>query len=269
MRNELSDLVHLMACLRDTEYGCPWDRAQTYRSIVPFTLEEAYEVADVIERGDFDELKSELGDLLFQVIFYSRLAEEDARFNLSDVIESIVSKLLSRHPHVFPDATFDSFGKSEPSSLAEIKQTWEAKKEKERAARGQLDLFDDVPLMLPALSRAQKIQKRATRVGFDWSSIDGVMAKLFEEVDEFKQAQEAENQTAMIEEYGDLLFTMVSLARHVNIDSEQALRLATQKFESRMKQVTHLADRQGIDLTIATDDEKNGLWAQVKASELD
>ena len=144
MSYQLTDLVRLMACLRDPEHGCPWDRIQTYRSIVPFTLEEAYEVGDVIERGKFDELCAELGDLLFQVVFYARLAEEDGRFRLDDVIDVIVSKLLTRHPHVFPDATFQSFGHSEGSSVQSIKQTWEAKKAEERASRGQLELFDDV-----------------------------------------------------------------------------------------------------------------------------
>ena len=163
MSYQLSDLVRLMECLRDPEHGCPWDRGQTYQSIVPFTLEEAYEVSDVIERGVFDELQGELGDLLFQVIFYARLAEEDGRFTLDDVIEAIVTKLLERHPHVFPDATFESFGESSGASVKTIKQTWEAKKAEERANRGQLDLFDDVPLELPALSRAQKIQKQIGR----------------------------------------------------------------------------------------------------------
>jgi ATP diphosphatase len=264
MSYQLSDLVQLMACLRDPEHGCPWDLSQTYQSIVPFTLEEAYEVSDVIERGALNELRGELGDLLFQVIFYSRLAEEDGRFTLNDVIDAIVSKLLARHPHVFPDGTFESFGESSGASVQAIKQTWEAKKAEERANRGQLDLFDDVPLGLPALSRAQKIQKRAVRVGFDWPSIDGVFDKVHEELDELHAARADENIDAVREEYGDLLFTMVSLARHLGIDSEQALRLATQKFESRIGEVLRLAKRQGIDLTIATDNEKNGLWDQAK-----
>ena len=264
MSYQLSDLVRLMRCLRDPDHGCPWDRSQSYQSIVPFTLEEAYEVGDVIERGAFDELRGELGDLLFQVIFYSRLAEEEGRFTLDDVIEAIVSKLLKRHPHVFPDATFESFGTSSGASVSAIKQTWEAKKAEERASRGQLDLFDDVPMALSALSRAQKIQKRAVRVGFDWPSIDGVFEKIHEELDELHEARSSGNLDAVREEYGDLLFTMVSLARHLGIDSEQALRLATQKFESRIGEVVRLARTQGIDLTIATDNEKNGLWDLAK-----
>ena len=264
MSYQLSDLVKLMGCLRDPDHGCPWDRSQSYQSIVPFTLEEAYEVGDVIERGAFDELCGELGDLLFQVIFYSRLAEEDGRFTLDDVIEAIVSKLLKRHPHVFPDATFESFGKNSGASVSAIKQTWESKKAEERASRGQLDLFDDVPMALPALSRAQKIQKRALRVGFDWPSIDGVFDKINEELDELHEARLERQLDAIREEYGDLLFTMVSLARHLGIDGEQALRLATHKFESRIGEVIRLARAQGIDLTIATNNEKNGLWDQAK-----
>ena len=265
MSYQLADLVRLMACLRDQEHGCPWDRSQTYRSIVPFTLEEAYEVSDVIERGKFDELCAELGDLLFQVVFYARLAEEDGRFSLDDVIDAIVSKLLTRHPHVFPDATFESFGESQGVSVQSIKKTWEAKKAEERASRGQLELFDDVPLGLPALSRAQKIQKRALKVGFDWSSITGVFEKIDEELVELQTARAAEDSVAIQEEYGDLLFTIVSLGRHLGFDSEQALRLATQKFESRIETVNRLAKAQGIDLAIATDNEKNGLWDQAKA----
>lgn len=265
MSYQLADLVRLMACLRDQEHGCPWDRSQTYRSIVPFTLEEAYEVGDVIERGKFDELCAELGDLLFQVVFYARLAEEDGRFCLDDVINAIVSKLLTRHPHVFPDATFESFGESQGVSVQSIKKTWEAKKAEERASRGQLELFDDVPLGLPALSRAQKIQKRALKVGFDWSSITGVFEKIDEELVELQTARADEDLAAIQEEFGDLLFTIVSLGRHLGFDSEQALRLATQKFESRIETVNRLAKAQGIDLAIATDNEKNGLWDQAKA----
>ena len=265
MSYQLADLVRLMACLRDQEHGCPWDRSQTYRSIVPFTLEEAYEVSDVIERGKFDELCAELGDLLFQVVFYARLAEEDGGFCLDDVINAIVSKLLIRHPHVFPDATFESFGESQGVSVESIKKTWEAKKAEERASRGQLELFDDVPLGLPALSRAQKIQKRALKVGFDWSSITGVFEKIDEELVELQTARADEDLAAIQEEFGDLLFTIVSLGRHLGFDSEQALRLATQKFESRIETVNRLAKAQGIDLAIATDNEKNGLWDQAKA----
>ena len=266
MTYRLDDLIHLMACLRDPSYGCPWDRKQTYESIIPFTLEEAYEVADVIERGALDELCSELGDLLFQVVFYARMAEEEGLFTLEEVIHSVVSKLLSRHPHVFRDATFESFGHSGSPSIQSIENFWETKKVEERADRGQLDLFGDVPMGSPALTRAQKIQKRATSIGFDWSSTEGVLSKMTEELRELQEARSQKNQDAILEEFGDLLFTMVSLARHLDINSEQALRLATRKFESRIRTVTQLAQEQGIDLTIATDNEKNGLWEQAKTA---
>ena len=266
MTYRLDDLIHLMACLRDPSYGCPWDRKQTYESIIPFTLEEAYEVADVIERGALDELCSELGDLLFQVVFYARMAEEEGLFTLEEVIHSVVSKLLSRHPHVFRDATFESFGQSGSSSIQSIENFWETKKVEERADRGQLDLFGDVPMGSPALTRAQKIQKRATSIGFDWSSTEGVLSKMTEELRELQEARSQKNQDAILEEFGDLLFTMVSLARHLDINSEQALRLATRKFESRIRTVTQLAQEQGIDLTTATDNEKNGLWEQAKTA---
>ena len=266
MTYRLDDLIHLMACLRDPSHGCPWDRKQTYESIIPFTLEEAYEVADVIERGAFDELCSELGDLLFQVVFHARLAEEDGLFSLEEVIQSVVSKLLSRHPHVFRDATLESFGQSGSLSIESIKKFWETKKVEERADRGQLDLFGDVPMGFPALTRAQKIQKRATSIGFDWSSTEGVLSKVTEELHELEEARSQQNPDAILEEFGDLLFTMVSLARHLDINSEQALRLATRKFESRIRAVTQMAREQGIDLTTATDNEKNGLWEQAKTA---
>ena len=264
MMYQLDDLVRLIACLRDVEYGCPWDREQSFQSIVPFTLEEAYEVADVVERQAFDELPSELGDLLFQVVFYARLAEEQSLFSLQHVVHAIVVKLLARHPHVFPDATFKSFGYETLTSLDEVNSQWEEKKIGERVQRGQLDLFDDVPRLLPALTRAQKIQKRAKHIGFDWPDLGGVIEKIAEEFDELKQAHQANKTDAIREEFGDLIFTVVSLARHLNIDSEQALRLATQKFESRIGHAIELAQIQGIDLMAATANEKQGLWDQAK-----
>ncbi len=264
MMYQLDDLVRLMVCLRDAEYGCPWGREQSFQSIVPFTLEEAYEVADVVERQAFDEMPSELGDLLFQVVFLAQLAEEQRLFSLQHVVHAIVVKLLVRHPHVFPDATFKSFGQKRPLLLDEIKSKWEVKKIVERSHRGQLDLFDDVPRLLPALTRAQKIQKRAKHIGFDWPDLGGVIEKVAEEFDELRQAHQTGNTDAIREEFGDLIFTVVNLARHLNIDSEQALRLATQKFESRIGRVMQLAQVQGIDLTLATAYDKQGLWDQAK-----
>jgi ATP diphosphatase len=266
-RFDVDDLIQLMSCLRDPNHGCPWDREQTFETIVPFTLEEAYEVADAVERGSWDELQGELGDLLFQVIFCARLAEEDGRFDFNAIVHGIATKLLIRHPHVFPDGNLASFGRLEESSVSEIKRRWEARKAEERASRGQYALFDDVPLVLPSLSRAQKIQKRAARIGFDWSDIGGVFEKIDEEIAELQEARKSGDLDSVMEEFGDLLFTMASLARHLDLDSEKSLRQATQKFESRIAGVVQLAENQGIDLITANADEKHNLWCAVKQAQ--
>lgn len=263
-RYGIEDLLQLMACLRDSVHGCPWDLQQSYQDIVPFTLEEAYEVADAIERGAFDELPGELGDLLFQVVFYARIAQEEGRFGFSDVVHQLVSKLLIRHPHVFPDATLASFGKADDASLDEIKSRWESQKARERSARGQQGMFDDVPMNLPALARAQKIQKRARAVGYDWADLDGVLDKLTEELTELQAARRDGTPEEITEELGDVLFTVVSLGRHLGVDNEQALRLATQKFETRMQRVVEIVAAEAVDLETADDDLKNTLWARAK-----
>ena len=184
------DLKRLMSRLRDPQTGCPWDVEQTYRSIAPSTIEEAYEVVDAIERNNLEHLKEELGDLLFQVVFYSQIALEEERFNLDDVVSDLVSKLIRRHPHVFPENTLESRASATrtPEQEAEIKARWEALKREERQAKGQAGLLDDIPLNLSALTRATKLQKRASSVGFDWPSMDGVIEKIEEELDEVKQA---------------------------------------------------------------------------------
>lgn len=261
----LTDLQQLMACLRDPEAGCPWDVAQDFVDIVPFTLEEAYEVADAIERQDFESLPGELGDLFFQVIFYTQIAKERDQFTLEDVIHQVTAKLLARHPHVFPTGELKSFGKASPTSVASIKNQWETTKSKERAARGQLGLFDDVPHALPATTRARKIQKRAARVGFDWDDVSGVWAKLDEEVEELRTALSEQRPQDILAEFGDLLFTVISLGRHIGVDTEQALRFATRKFESRMTAVIHLAEQAKMNLEEATDEEKEHLWVRAKA----
>ena len=264
-RYGIEDLLQLMACLRDAVHGCPWDLQQSYEDIVPFTLEEAYEVADAIERGAFDELPGELGDLLFQVVFYARIAEEEGRFDFPEVVHQLVSKLLIRHPHVFPDATLASFGKADDASLDEIKGRWESQKARERSARGQQGVFDDVPVNLPALSRAQKIQKRARGVGYDWADPDGVLEKLTEELAELQSARCEGAPEQVVEELGDLLFTVVSLGRHLGVDNEQALRLATDKFTRRMRTVLAIAEADSIDLTTADTALKDELWNRAKA----
>ncbi len=263
-RYGIDDLIRLMACLRDPEHGCPWDLSQSYPQIVPFTLEEAHEVADAIERGAFDELPGELGDLLFQVVFYARLAEEEGRFDFSEIVHGLVEKLLRRHPHVFPDASFASFGRADQTDMGEIKTRWEQTKATERATRGQLGLFDDVPLALPALSRAQKIQKRASRAHFDWTEVGEVFAKLEEEVLELQGALSVADQGKIDHELGDVLFTVVNLSRHLGIDAEQALRGATARFESRMSHVLRAAKAQEVDLASASDEVKDALWRVAK-----
>ena len=263
-RYTLDDLLHLMACLRDPVRGCPWDIAQDFQDIVPFTLEEAYEVADAIERDDLQALPGELGDLLFQTVFYAQIAKDRDLFCFADVVHQITAKLLSRHPHVFPDGTLQSFGQAAEQSVDSVKDNWEKTKAEERALRGQLGLFDDVPRVLPATTRAHKIQKRAARIGFDWPDIQGVLDKVNEESREFQEALTAADSAAVREEFGDLLFTMISLGRHLGVDSEQVLREATQKFESRMLQVISIADAEGIALSEASDTVKEGLWDRAK-----
>lgn len=261
---KLDDLLHLMACLRDPVHGCPWDIAQDFKDIVPFTLEEAYEVADAIERDDLEALPGELGDLLFQAVFYAQIAKDRDLFSFDDVVHHITRKLLARHPHVFPDGTLQSFRQAADQSVDSVKETWEKTKAKERASRGQLGLFDDVPRVLPATTRAHKIQKRAARIGYDWSDVQGVFDKVREESRELQEALADSDSAAVREEFGDLLFTMVSLGRHLGLDSEQTLRAATQKFETRMMRVIAMADAEGVALSEASNTVKERLWDRAK-----
>ncbi len=218
----VQDLLNLMARLRDPQSGCPWDLKQTYASIVPHTLEEAYEVADAIEQGDLDHLKGELGDLLFQVVFYAQLAKEEGRFEFDDVIDGITRKLLRRHPHVFP--TGELYAPAETPRLTDeqVNQRWDEIKAEERAEKSgapeQLSLLDDVPVALPALSRAAKLQKRASQVGFDWPAALPVVDKVREELDEILEAMVDNDAEGIAEEVGDLLFSVVNLARHLKVD---------------------------------------------------
>ncbi|WP_108446905.1 nucleoside triphosphate pyrophosphohydrolase [Halomonas denitrificans] len=244
-RHDLHHLLELMAVLRDPEQGCPWDVQQDWDSIVPHTLEEAYEVADAIERRAFDELPGELGDLLFQVVYYSQFAAEEGRFDFHDVIDTLTAKMLHRHPHVFPDGTLAS--RREGASAAEVEtrqvhSRWESLKAEERAERAQdapepASVLDDVPRTLPALSRAAKLSKRAARVGFDWPDARGVLAKIREELDEVEQALAEGDRDHATEEVGDLLFAVTNLARTLKADPEQCLRHTNAKFERRFRHV--------------------------------
>ena len=268
---QLNDLLHLMARLRDPQYGCPWDLQQNYASIVPHTIEEAYEVADAIERGDFEHLPGELGDLLFQVVYYSQLAQEEGRFEFATVVDAITTKLLRRHPHVFPDG--DLYGAPDMARLSEaaVKQRWEEIKAEERAEKAaapeQLSLLDDVPTTLPALSRAAKLQKRAAQVGFDWPEALPVVDKVREELDEVLEAMSANDEEAMAEEIGDLLFVVVNLARHLKADPETALRAANAKFERRFRFIEQVLREQGRDMQACSLEELDSIWAQAKREE--
>ena len=267
----LPDLLHLMARLRDPQFGCPWDVQQNYASIVPHTLEEAYEVADTIERGDFDDLKGELGDLLFQVVYYSQLAREEGRFEFAGVIDGITRKLIRRHPHVFP--TGDLYAPLETPRLSEeqVKQRWEEIKAEERAEKAaapeQLSLLDDVPAILPALSRAAKLQKRAARVGFDWPAALPVVDNVREELDEVLEAMASNDAEAMAEEVGDLLFAAVNLARHLKVDPENALRAANTKFERRFRFIEQALRQTHRPIEDCTLEEMDALWGEAKRQE--
>ncbi|GLZ88176.1 nucleoside triphosphate pyrophosphohydrolase [Metapseudomonas resinovorans] len=268
---QLNDLLHLMARLRDPQYGCPWDLKQDYASIVPHTIEEAYEVADAIERGDFDHLPGELGDLLFQVVYYSQLAKEEGRFEFAGVVDAITRKLVRRHPHVFPDG--DLYGAPDMARPEEaaIKQRWEEIKAEERAEKAaepeQLSLLDDVPTALPALSRAAKLQKRAAQVGFDWPEALPVVDKLREELDEVLEAMSENDPQAIADEVGDLLFVVVNLARHLKVDPETALRGANAKFDRRFRFIEQALREAGRPIEDCTLEELDALWGEAKKQE--
>ena len=236
-------LVAIMARLRDPVEGCDWDRVQTWSTIAPYTIEEAYEVADAIERDDAADLKDELGDLLLQVVFHSRIAEEAGAFTLDDVVTSIADKMERRHPHIF--------------GQADHSPGWETIKAQERATKADTSALAGVALGLPALSRADKLQKRAARVGFDWPDAAGPIAKVFEEIDEVREAQ-AET---VAEEIGDLLFAVTNWARHLGIDPEAALRAGNAKFERRFRAIEGQAGDAFADMTL---EQKEALWQSVK-----
>lgn len=268
---QIDDLLHLMARLRDPQYGCPWDLKQTFATIVPYTLEEAYEVADAIERADFEHLPGELGDLLFQVVYYSQLAQEEGRFEFAAVVDGITRKLIRRHPHVFVDG--DLYGAPDAARLEEaaVKQRWEELKAEERAAKAavpeQLSLLDDVPQALPALSRAVKLQKRMAQVGFDWPDALPVVDKVREELDEVLEAMSENDPQAISEEIGDLLFVVTNLARHLKVDPESALRAANAKVERRFRFIEQALREAQRPIENCTLDELDALWGEAKKQE--
>jgi nucleoside triphosphate diphosphatase len=273
MRYRIEDLLTLMQVLRDAKQGCPWDIKQDWDSIVPHTLEEAYEVADAIERRAFDELPGELGDLLFQVVYYAQFGAEEQRFDFGDIVDTLTAKMLRRHPHVFPEGTLAS--RRPPGVSAEEVQTqqvnsrWEALKADERAERATEtpSVLDDVPRALPALSRAAKLSKRAARVGFDWPDATGVVAKIREELAEVEEALAAGDQQHAREEVGDLLFAVTNLARTLNADPEQCLRGTNSKFERRFRYVESALNAAQRPLMEASLDEMEAHWQAAKAQE--
>lgn len=263
--SKIDKLLGVMAMLRDPENGCPWDLEQRFETIVPHTLEEAYEVAETIETGDMGELCGELGDLLFQVVFYSRLAEERALFDFAQVVQSISDKLERRHPHVFGDELV--------SDTAEQSLAWEAQKAQEREAKarsgnGEVGTLAGIAIALPALTRAFKLQKRAARVGFDWPDIMPVFDKVREELEEVEQEIHlVENQERIEDEIGDLLFACVNLARLANINPETALRRSNRKFERRFAGMEKIANENALDLNKLDLDTWDLFWNRVKENE--
>ena len=252
----IDTLLQIMRRLRDPERGCPWDRAQSYASLAPYTLEEACEVVDVLERGDRSALRDELGDLLFQVVFLSELAREEGVVDFEGVAAAIGEKLVRRHPQVFGDAP----------RVEDAGHAWEAIKAGERAGRGEHGVLDDVPRSLPALSRAAKLGKRAGRVGFDWPDARGAREKVGEEIRELELAVAAGDSAAMQEELGDLLLAVTSWSRHLKLDPEASLRRANAKFEARFAAMEALARRRGLVLAELSAAAWEGLWEEAKAA---
>lgn len=261
----IDDLIELMARLRDPVSGCPWDVKQSYKTIVTSTLEEAYEVADAIEQEDFAHLKEELGDLLFQVIFYSQLGKEDGHFDFSSIIDALVEKLVRRHPHVFPSGSLHGDNQRRELAESEVRAQWEALKQAEREAKGSASILADVPLGLPALTRATKLQKRAANVGFDWQNIEEPIAKVREELVEVESAIQSGNSLHIKEEIGDLLFAVVNVARKLKLDAEQCLRQANKKFETRFNYIESTIQKPLEDSSL---EEMDALWEEAKRSGL-
>ena len=264
MTENIEQLLGIMQQLRDPQSGCPWDRQQGFASIAAYTIEEAYEVADAIERGDLADLKDELGDLLLQVVFHAQLALEQKAFDFDDVVRAICEKMIRRHPHVFDAAG----GSGQSADIESVRQSWESIKQLERAGKqvGEVSLLDDIPHGMAELQRACKLQKRAASAGFDWNSADQVMAKLHEETAELQAAMEQLDQPAMQEELGDLIFTLVNLARKLRLDPAQSLRSANMKFEKRFRALEQMAGGKSTMQTMDVD-ALELIWQIVKQAE--
>lgn len=266
-RYQLADLLYLMARLRDPQSGCPWDVQQDFHSIVPHTLEEAYEVADAIEREAWDELPGELGDLLFQVVYYAQFGKEQERFEFADVVDGIVRKLVRRHPHVFPDGDLRACHDGQTVARDEVSGQWQAIKAQERQEQGQdetTSILAGVPLNMPAMTRAVKLQKKAARTGFDWSGPEPVLEKIHEELAEVQEALAGGSHQALEHEIGDLLFAVTNLARHAGIDPEQAVRSTNQRFSQRFSYIEQQVAQSGRQLQDCSLQELDTLWDEAK-----
>jgi MazG family protein len=261
-RKTMGDLVAVMAALRTPVTGCPWDLEQSFATIAPYTVEEAYEVADAVERGDRSDLREELGDLLLQVVYHARLAEEEGSFALPDVVDGITRKMIRRHPHVFGD--------DEARSAGAAKGFWEEIKAREKAAKGKtaaIGLLADVPVGMPGLTRAAKLQSKAAKVGFDWPDLQPVLAKAREEFAELEEAVAAGDASAQAEELGDLLFVMANIARHLGVDPEAALRGANAKFSRRFAHIEARLAEEGRTPHESDLAEMDALWNEARAAD--
>ena len=255
-QRRIEALLEIMRILRAPD-GCPWDREQNFQSIAPYTIEEAYEVADAIDRDDLNSLKAELGDLLFQVVYHAQMASEAGAFSFADVVQGIAQKLIRRHPHVFGDMPIET--------AADQTRSWERLKATERGSAGHTSALDDVPLALPALARAEKLTKRAARVGFVWDRSADVVAKIREETEELVREVEAGDMDKAASELGDTLFVIANLARHMGIDPEEALRRSNAKFERRFRFIEESLASQGRTVEGSPLGELEALWREAKA----
>jgi MazG family protein len=260
MKTAFEQLEATMAALRDKDSGCPWDLQQDHLSLIPYLLEETYEVIDALESGDDEHLCEELGDLLMQIIFHAQIAREEGRFSANDVAKGINEKLIRRHPHVFGDSNY--------KTDAELEQAWEQSKSEEKPKAGNQSLLAGVIAALPSLMRAQKLQRRAARVGFDWPDHRGPLDKVSEETEEIREAlAQDQSKKAISEEIGDLLFSVVNLARHLDIDAEEALRQSNQKFTHRFQYIEQQLEARNKSIEDCSTETLEGLWIEAKNRE--
>ena len=264
---DISRLIEIMAALRDPETGCPWDVKQDFSTIAPYTIEEAYEVLDAIQRQDMQDLREELGDLLLQVVFHARMAEEAGSFDFGDVVDAITTKMIRRHPHVFGDEEARESGMAK-GMWERIKAEEKAERRARREAGGDAPdghgYLDDVTVALPALTRALKLQQKAAQVGFDWGAAKPILDKIEEEIGELRQALNEDDGAAVAEEFGDLLFALVNLGRHLHVDPESALRATNEKFRRRFHAIERGLEADGKKLGTASLEEMEALWQQAK-----